>query len=102
MIFSGHTEKLPAQTIGQRQSTRNLPVVTRVSCVLFPPYRVRITQLIYLAGLRRQSQQKVGPAMKELAVGQTGRVTLLTGGSTAKAECAAHRLERAALRLKMV
>src|ERR1043166_5473512 len=77
-------------------------MVARVKCVLLPPNRVRIAKLVHLTRLRRQSEQKVGPTVKELALGVTGRVSLQACRGAAEAERAAHGLKRSALRLEVI
>src|SRR6185369_5263103 len=64
VVFSRDTKQLPAQTISECHPASNLPVIASVKCILFPPHRVRITQLVHLARLRWHAQQEVGPTME--------------------------------------
>src|SRR5829696_1115559 len=100
VVFPRNAKKLPAQTIGQRQTTTDLPMVARVKRVLLPPNGVRVAQLVHFARLRWHTEQEVGPAMKELALGNAGCVPLLACCAAAEAERSTHRLKSSALRLE--
>src|SRR5262245_51041552 len=64
MVLSWNREALPTETVSNRQTSANLPVVARVESILLPPHGVRITKLISLACGAWQSEQKGSPGIE--------------------------------------
>ena len=100
IVFSRERVTLPAQSVTEGDAAIDLPMVSRVDSVRLHVNRIWIAQLIDLAGGTWQTEQEIRPAV-ESAIGRS-RIALTARGGAIESEGAPHRLECAALRLKVV